>query len=487
MSAQENEQFIQPWRQANTFAITLRGHWAAIPNPDVQYSSIDSSKDDSISNPAKNLNSVYDSFYSPVDFKIKGLSVKCPDPIPLGGQIIIKIKVNGSVIEKFPIKENEYHNIKRFSLDCDYIIYEDDYIEVTVEFSDYSKLSWNGNNIIVGISGCTSYKYYKEIWSTDENTKALVTTTEEIDLSGLQTIDGVELSDGDVVLVKNQTITEEDGLWVAAEGDWTRSSEYPSVESLIDVSVYVESGNTGNSDSTFLYTAIIEDESASIPEYIIGYTLIEWNEGDDYYKTNMLLENKSGYVDITTNVELDSLRSPINMLVQGVHISIFEDYLMSIESRYNIPLSCFFFDILVNYKSILPYLDIPRPIQVDPSVTFQNYDLTEYTRSVGYPIVIGDDVQIRIYNKNGTARHNGKKIQVLLYGCAPDCAALDSPLVSIYEPCEAAPCDWKFAIVDKCEPVPPVAASSISGLSNSETTIDNSDPIISSINTLGIV
>ena len=50
-------------------------------------------------------------------------------------------------------------------------------------------------------------------------------TTANITLSGLQTIDGVSLSAGDRVLVKNQSNAINNGIYVVAVGSWTRATD----------------------------------------------------------------------------------------------------------------------------------------------------------------------------------------------------------------------------------------------------------------------
>jgi len=62
-------------------------------------------------------------------------------------------------------------------------------------------------------------------------------------LSGLLTIDGITLVAGDRVLVKNQTTTTENGIYVAAVGAWTRSTDADAAGELSGGSfVFVESG-----------------------------------------------------------------------------------------------------------------------------------------------------------------------------------------------------------------------------------------------------
>lgn len=53
----------------------------------------------------------------------------------------------------------------------------------------------------------------------------VASTTNISSLSGLLTIDGVTLSAGDRVLVKNQTNQKENGIYIASAGAWSRSSD----------------------------------------------------------------------------------------------------------------------------------------------------------------------------------------------------------------------------------------------------------------------
>lgn len=54
----------------------------------------------------------------------------------------------------------------------------------------------------------------------------LTATTANIVLTGLQTIDGVVLAEGDRVLVKSQTDGTENGIYRAADGDWERDVDF---------------------------------------------------------------------------------------------------------------------------------------------------------------------------------------------------------------------------------------------------------------------
>lgn len=82
-----------------------------------------------------------------------------------------------------------------------------------------------------------------------------VATTGNITLSGTQTIDGISLSAGNRVLVKNQSTASENGIYdVVSGGSWTRSADANiSAEVTSGMFVFVEEGST-NADSGWVLT-----------------------------------------------------------------------------------------------------------------------------------------------------------------------------------------------------------------------------------------
>jgi len=452
MSAQEDLDTIQPWRQANRFTLTMRGHWSGIPEPasTVPLSEYDPYATDDIAPQIReiasdgNYNTIYDSFYSPVDFQISGIGLKLPQFLPEGVSYKVSMKINGSQFELFEIPEDEDHNQKQYSIDCSNVIYEDDFVEVEITFEgDSTLLSFNENNIVFSVSGCMWYGMYKGIYADEE---AWVATTEEINLSGAQMIDGIIASDGDYVLVKNQSATAENGLWmVSGGGHWGRHPSYPTSASLDGVVIHVLYGDTQNSVDNTNY--VFNDggiSSAEIP-------LIEWTEGDKWFKGNIHLQNRSGNETLSDRVVIDTVKATHNFLFQGVSLSIFNDPLMVVPQLKNREY-CMYLDLLVNGRSVLSYVNFPRPLYIDAGTnSFQDYDLEVFNDTEGYPIRFGDTVSLKLYQKNPYTRINGMIIQASLYGCGPDCATLDSPLVAVYEPCEDEPCEWKYQITEKCD------------------------------------
>ena len=79
-------------------------------------------------------------------------------------------------------------------------------------------------------------------------------TTANITLSGTQTVDGVALSVGDRILVKNQSTGSENGIYVVASGSWSRAADADAdSEVTAGLFTFVEEG-TVNGDAGFSLT-----------------------------------------------------------------------------------------------------------------------------------------------------------------------------------------------------------------------------------------
>ena len=72
----------------------------------------------------------------------------------------------------------------------------------------------------------------------------VATTTNLASLSGLLTIDGVTVTAGQRVLVKNQTSAQFNGVYVAASGAWSRSTDTDTYAELQNIYLFVTSGST---------------------------------------------------------------------------------------------------------------------------------------------------------------------------------------------------------------------------------------------------
>jgi hypothetical protein len=80
-------------------------------------------------------------------------------------------------------------------------------------------------------------------------------TTAPITLSGVQTIDGVALSVGNRVLVKDQANNTQNGIYIVASGAWSRSTDMDEPSELTaGLFFFVEDG-TANGDAGFVKTS----------------------------------------------------------------------------------------------------------------------------------------------------------------------------------------------------------------------------------------
>lgn len=93
-------------------------------------------------------------------------------------------------------------------------------------------------------------KYYVDsvAQGLDVKQSVIATTTGNITLSGLGTQAGGDwgstLTAGDRILVKNQTASQNNGIYVAASGSWTRASDANTWAQLVSAFTFVEDGTT---------------------------------------------------------------------------------------------------------------------------------------------------------------------------------------------------------------------------------------------------
>jgi len=86
--------------------------------------------------------------------------------------------------------------------------------------------------------------------------KVRVATGGDIVLSGLQTIDNVALNDGDRVLVKKQTNVQDNGIYLASTGAWTRASDMDTWEKSIGYKTFVLEGQSNQGSEYVSNTAL---------------------------------------------------------------------------------------------------------------------------------------------------------------------------------------------------------------------------------------
>lgn len=88
----------------------------------------------------------------------------------------------------------------------------------------------------------------------DPKSSVRAATTENVGLSGILSVDGINLVVGDRVLVKNQTVATQNGIYVVSPGAWARSADFnEDQEATAGVFFFVEEGIT-NGDAGFVLT-----------------------------------------------------------------------------------------------------------------------------------------------------------------------------------------------------------------------------------------
>lgn len=75
-----------------------------------------------------------------------------------------------------------------------------------------------------------------------ESVRAATTANIDLATGGLLTVDGVSLAAGDRVLVKNQTTSSQNGIYVAGLGTWSRSADAVQGQLTTGAFIYVEEG-----------------------------------------------------------------------------------------------------------------------------------------------------------------------------------------------------------------------------------------------------
>jgi len=135
------------------------------------------------------------------------------------------------------------------------ILFRDNTTDVMVY--DNSAATWTFTGAVetatapTGDNHLTNKAYVDSLISgLDVKASVRVTTTANITLSGTQTIDNVSVIAGDRVLVKNQTLGEENGIYVVASGAWARSSDAdntPSNEVSTGMYTFVSEGSANAS------------------------------------------------------------------------------------------------------------------------------------------------------------------------------------------------------------------------------------------------
>jgi hypothetical protein len=113
----------------------------------------------------------------------------------------------------------------------------------------------------------------------DPKASCVAATTANITLSGTQTIDGVVLIAGDRCLVKDQTLSQNNGIYLVAAAAWTRATDMDSWAEVPGAFTFIEQGTlyadtgwvcTSNAGGTLGTTPITWVQFAGVGSYTAG-------------------------------------------------------------------------------------------------------------------------------------------------------------------------------------------------------------------------
>lgn len=100
-------------------------------------------------------------------------------------------------------------------------------------------------SIVLATRSYVDAKVLEEIYKLDSKQSVRAATTDNIVLAGLQSVDGVALTAGDRVLVKNQTTAKDNGVYSAAAGAWGRTADADTSAKVTSAMIVsVEQGTT---------------------------------------------------------------------------------------------------------------------------------------------------------------------------------------------------------------------------------------------------
>jgi len=171
-----------------------------------------------------------------------------------------------------------------------------------------------------------------ELAKLDTKQSVLVATTAPLAaLSGLQTVDGVVLNAGARLLVKDQAVGKDNGIYVAAAAAWTRAADADaSIEMTPGLFVTVEQGNT-NADSVW---QLVTDGPITLGTTALAFEMLGGKTG----------VAAGTYSRVTVNAR--------GQVIGGVNTGTADDYGLSADLA--LPLSALPFPTIDTASNVIP-------------------------------------------------------------------------------------------------------------------------------------
>lgn len=144
-------------------------------------------------------------------------------------------------------------------------------------------------------------------------------------LTGLQTIDDVVLTDGQTVLLTGQTISSQNGPWVAHSGAWTRPTNWAAA-STQQATLFLIGQGTSNHDTKWILitdNVVVDTTSVVITQDTSG---VSYTNGSGLSLTGNIFAVKlaaAGGItfDGTSQLQITANGASINVSASGIKIS----------------------------------------------------------------------------------------------------------------------------------------------------------------------
>ena len=155
---------------------------------------------------------------------------------------------------------------------------------------------------------------------------ARLATTVNISLSGVgQTLDTIVILSGDRILVKNQTIPSENGIYIADAGAWPRSVDFDSAASDINGAYVPVQEGIDNAGKTFVQTGIVNvlDTDPILFVYFNSITLLSGGDGIDIDVANVISVDSDGegFAIVSNQLALELDGGTLSKSVTGVKVA----------------------------------------------------------------------------------------------------------------------------------------------------------------------
>lgn len=146
------------------------------------------------------------------------------------------------------------------------------------------------------VSKAKIFEIFGNINDAVGSVKAVVNaaSTANLTLAAPQTVDGVALVAGDLILVKDQTTASQNGIYTVAAGAWTRTADMPAGGNASGAMVFVSGGTI---QAGTLWICIEQDGAA-----VIGTNNLTFNEISFVSPTNSGLAGTATLVAGTVTV-----------------------------------------------------------------------------------------------------------------------------------------------------------------------------------------